>query len=104
MLGSPPRAFDVAILGATGFTGRLAVEYLTSAYGATADVKWLCAGRSQSRLDSLCSELGIGIDVRVVDCTDSEAMVALAKEVRVIANFAGTPFADKALPVVEACR
>ena len=93
---SPPRAFDVAILGSTGFTGKLATEYLSKQSG----IKWLAAGRSEQKLAKLNVDPSC---VRIVDCTDAAAVEALVKEVRVVANFAGTPFADKALPVVEAC-
>ena len=93
---SPPRAFDVAILGSTGFTGKLATEYLSKQSG----IKWLAAGRSEQKLAKLNVDPSC---VRIVDCTDTAAVEALVKEVRVVANFAGTPFADKALPVVEAC-
>lgn len=98
---SPDRAFDVGLLGATGFTGRLACEYLSARYAS--GVKWLAAGRSESKLAEVCAQLTNAPDVRVVDCTDAAAVEALVKECRVIANFAGTPFADKALPVVELC-
>jgi len=100
---SPPRAYDVAILGATGFTGRLAAEYMTNAYGRTG-VRWLVAGRNEAKLAKLQADLGLDeAHMRIVDCMDESAVTALVKEVAVVANFAGTPFIDKALPVVAAC-
>ena len=42
-------AYDVIVYGASGFTGRLAVEYLTDRY-ATSGLKWAIAGRSRARL------------------------------------------------------
>ena len=102
VVASPARTFDVGVLGATGFTGKLACEYLSKNYAS--GLTWAVAGRSESKLASLRAALGIDeAHVRIVDCYASESVEALAKECRVIANFAGTPFADKALPVVEAC-
>ena len=102
MVATSMRAFDVAVLGATGFTGRLACEYLAAKYPT--DVRWLVAGRSPSKLADI--EVALGIDssrIRIVDCTDEQAVESLVKECSVVANFAGTPFIDKALPVVDAC-
>ena len=104
MPAAPPRAFDVAVLGATGFTGRLACEYLASTYPPTSNIRWIVAGRDEAKLRSLRTSLGLSdLTMRTVDCHDAEAVEALVKEARVVANFAGTPFIDKALPVVEAC-
>ena len=43
-------AYDVVVYGASGFTGRLAVEYLADRY-ANKGLKWAIAGRSRERLD-----------------------------------------------------
>ena len=95
------RPFDVAVIGATGFTGRLACEYL---HTKCPDVKWLATARSETKLEQLRAELGLeSSQTRVVDCTDPAGLSALATECSVVANFAGTPFLDKALPVVEQC-
>ena len=102
MVAGAARSVDVAVLGATGFTGKLACEYLSNAYSGSGS--YLVAGRSQSKMAKLRNELGLPEDcVRIVDCTDANAVESLVKECRVVANFAGTPFADKALPIVEAC-
>ena len=98
---TPPRAYDMAVLGATGFTGRLACQYLTSTYP---ELRWLAAGRSESKLASLSASLGLDKEnLRVVDCHDEDAVASLVQECTVVANFAGTPFLDKALPTVAAC-
>ena len=102
VVASPARQFDVGVLGATGFTGKLACEYLSKNYAT--GLTWAVAGRSEAKLASLRAALSIDeSNVRIVDCYASDTVEALAKECRVIANFAGSPFADKALPVVEAC-
>jgi len=49
------REFDVVVFGATGFTGRLVAEYLSSQYGS--DVSWAMAGRSQDKLEWACPKI-----------------------------------------------
>ena len=39
------RKYDIVVLGATGFTGGLAVRHLAKTYGINKDVKWAIAGR-----------------------------------------------------------
>ena len=38
------REFEVVILGASGFTGRLVAEYLLKQYGLNKDLIWAIAG------------------------------------------------------------
>ena len=47
------RTYDVVIWGATGFTGKLAADYMFATYGLNGDVKWAVAGRSASKLSEL---------------------------------------------------
>ena len=81
VVANPPRtrAYDVAILGATGFTGKLACEYLCRTYSASADVKWLVAARDEAKLASLGASLSLEdpSTMRIVDCTDPTAVEAL---------------------------
>ena len=95
------KPFDVAILGATGFTGKLACEYLQK---YKSPVRWVATGRSATKLAQLAKELGLSEDqTRVVDVKDEASVRAIVKDCAVVANYAGTPFLDKALPVVSAC-
>lgn len=69
------RTYDVVVLGATGFTGKLAVEHLCRTYGADKKVKWAIAGRSQSKLDQVKKDISelvgnddaLKIDTLIVD-------------------------------------
>ena len=49
------REYDIVLLGATGFTGRLAAEYMVQ--NLPAHFKWAIAGRSKSKLDALSEHL-----------------------------------------------
>ena len=97
------RRYDLVIYGATGFTGRLAAEYMESRYRKTT-VTWALAGRNREKLESLAKEIGADdVPLLVADANDADAVAAMVGDAKAVANFAGTPFLDKALPVVMAC-
>ena len=50
-----PRIYDIVLVGATGYTGRLTAEYVARLLPS--DLKWAIAGRSQSKLDALAAKL-----------------------------------------------
>lgn len=55
------RDYDIVILGATGYTGRLAAEYVTQT--TPTNLRWAIAGRSPSKLQDLVQHLSdLGID------------------------------------------
>lgn len=96
--------FDVVVLGATGFTGKLACEYL--AQRGAPEVHWAMAGRDLAKLEAVRQDLPQGakeIPLLKVDVKNVEELQEVAKKAKVILNFAGSPYADKALPVVDAC-
>ena len=46
--------YDLIVMGATGFTGRLVVEYLLKNYGVKNEkFSWAIAGRAQKKLEQL---------------------------------------------------
>jgi len=102
----PPRKYDLVVLGATGFTGRLAAEYLVNRYGPSSPrpVRFALAGRSRAKLETIRELTGAPEDCLVeCDVTDAVQVDALVAQAAAVANYAGTPFIDKALPVVAAC-
>jgi len=104
------RSYDVTILGATGFTGNLATQYIARTYagpGSAEPVRWAIAGRSRAKLEKILASLPCAdkdkIGIFVCDVTSAEDMERVVKATHVVANFAGTPYLDKALPIVELC-
>ena len=51
------RKFDIVLLGATGFTGKLGAEYMTK--NLPKGTRWAIAGRSSSKLGELSEALKI---------------------------------------------
>ena len=39
---------DIVVFGASGYTGKLVVEYLKNEYGENGSLKWAIAGRDRS--------------------------------------------------------
>ena len=50
-----PKALDLIVFGATGFTGRLVAEHLNARYGVGGDVSWAMAGRSLAKMREVCT-------------------------------------------------
>ena len=82
------------VYGASGFTGRQAVEYLVR--HAPSGLRWATAGRDAEKLEKL------GRPAIVADGKDEERLAALASRTRVVLNMAG-PFSLHAAGLVDAC-
>jgi short subunit dehydrogenase-like uncharacterized protein len=87
---------QIAIFGATGFTGRLVAEEL-----ARGGVRALLAGRSEAALKSLSEGLGGGHELRVGDPERPESLAGVFDGVRAVVNCAG-PFSRIGEPVLRA--
>ena len=56
-----PKVYDLVVFGATGHTGKLCAEYISTSLPT--NLKWAIAGRSERRLLALKDELGsISVD------------------------------------------
>ena len=100
---SPQPEFDLVLLGASGFVGRLTARYL--AEHAPAGLRVALAGRSVDRLISVRSALPGAASiwpVLTVDTLDVAAVTDLAGRTRAVASTVG-PYLRYGLPLVEAC-
>jgi short subunit dehydrogenase-like uncharacterized protein len=101
------RSLDVAIFGATGFTGALVAEYLAESAAKVPHLRLALAGRSREKLETLRARLvGAGskaeIQIVIADVSDEASLRALASKAKVLLSTVG-PFAQFGLPVVKAC-
>jgi short subunit dehydrogenase-like uncharacterized protein len=92
------REFDLVMLGATGFTGKLVAGYLAQ----QGKLRWALAGRNRDKLAAVATELGIDIPLVIVDALDPLATAALAARTKVICTTVG-PYAKYGSAVVAAC-
>ncbi|MEM9256064.1 MAG: saccharopine dehydrogenase NADP-binding domain-containing protein [Pseudomonadota bacterium] len=99
------REFDVVVWGATGFTGKLVVEYLVNTYGVDGTLKWAIAGRNPDKLAQLVMNLGLGdetLPLIIADSTDGASLEAMVERASVICTTVG-PYAKYGTPLVAAC-
>ncbi|KKZ67649.1 hypothetical protein EMCG_06709 [[Emmonsia] crescens] len=99
------RHFDIVLLGATGYTGKLCAEHIVK--NLPTNLKWAIAGRSAEKLGALVEELHkinperkepeiVTVQLQAVE------LDLLAKRTRVLLNCVG-PYHLYSTPVVEAC-
>ena len=117
-----PRVYDLIVFGATGYTGKLCAEYISTSLPT--NLKWAIAGRSERRLLAIKDELGsvsadrlqlgqlsslsmfafsltLGLGIEVASL-EPEDLQNLAKKTRLLINTVG-PYHLYSSPVVEAC-
>ena len=93
------REYDIIVWGATGFTGRLVVNYMAEQQ-ANSNLKWAVGGRNPQKLQQLLA----GRDVAMVtaDSGDEASIEALVRKTRVILTTVG-PYARYGSSLVAAC-
>ena len=67
MIPIADRPFDIVVWGATGFTGRLVIEYLCINYP---DIKVAIGGRNEEKCNRLLEELELGVPIFIADAFD----------------------------------
>lgn len=105
MTDSDKTEFDLVLLGATGFTGRLVAEYLLSRHGAAGDLRWALAGRSEDKLKAVRAELGAAAEalpLLTADSHDQASLDALCDRTTAICSTVG-PYALHGSELVAAC-
>jgi short subunit dehydrogenase-like uncharacterized protein len=114
------RAYDVVLVGATGFTGSLTARYLASAVNDSVEAavasssgepapaaaahvtRWAIAGRNQQKLQALADELESDVALIHADVDDPASLRAVAESARVVVTTVG-PYLTHGEPLVAAC-
>lgn len=91
------REFDLAVFGATGFTGQLVAKYL-----AARPARLALVGRSRAKLEAVARTLGRNIEVVVADALDRAACDDIALRTRGVCTTVG-PYAKYGSELVAAC-
>ena len=100
------RQYDIALFGATGFTGGLTATYL--AENAPPDLRWALVGRNRAKLEAVQRGLAEAApeaavpDLLEADAADSAALAKVAGSARVVISTVG-PYALHGGPLVAAC-
>ena len=100
---------DLVVMGATGFTGKLVVEYLIKSYGVrNQHFTWAIAGRSLSKLEKLkdslkkLDSLSPDIPTIQVDSLDSKSLDTMTSSCRLVITTVG-PYMKFGIQLVESC-
>jgi len=98
------KPFDLVVHGATGFTGRLVVEYLLQRYPAGSGLRWAMGGRSAEKLAAVRDELGAPADTPLVvtDTGNPASLQALMDSTRLVLTTVG-PYQLYGNELVAAC-
>jgi short subunit dehydrogenase-like uncharacterized protein len=100
------RDHDLALFGATGFTGGLTADYLAA--NAPAGLRWTLVGRNRAKLEAVAARLAAAApeapapDLLVADAADPAALARVAESTRVVITTVG-PYALYGAPLVAAC-
>ncbi len=94
---------DIALLGATGFTGGLTADYLGTHLPPGAS--WAIAGRNQAKLESVADRVetlgGVRPEIISAETGNADSMAALAGSTRVLMTTVG-PYVQLGEPAVKA--
>ncbi len=100
------REFDIAVFGATGFTGELTAAYL--AEHAPADCRWALAGRNIAKLEAVRDRLAAinpacaDLALLHADVADPASLAAVAESAKVVITTVG-PYLEYGEALVAAC-
>lgn len=91
---------DVAVFGASGYTGRLVAEYL----GRQDGVAWAMVGRNQSKLEAVRDEINAPSDTQILvaDADDLDALKSVCERAKVVLTTVG-PYQLYGDKLVQAC-
>ncbi|TVR82974.1 MAG: saccharopine dehydrogenase [Saprospirales bacterium] len=96
------RELDLIVFGATGFTGKLVVEYLHLKRNENS-IKWGMAGRDIEKLNTLKESIGCDYaPAFVADSNHLDSLIQMTKKAKVVASTVG-PYARYGSLLVEAC-
>ncbi len=102
---SHPPAHDVTVFGATSFVGQILTRYMAEEFGGQRRLKWAIAGRSEEKLKTLRSSLGMKaakLPLVIADASDDSALHRMCAATRVVISTVG-PYALYGEPLVRAC-
>ncbi|KAH7018796.1 Saccharopine dehydrogenase-domain-containing protein [Ilyonectria destructans] len=104
-MASESRQYELVLLGATGYTGKLTAEHITT--HLPTDLKWAISGRNGTKLTQFAEELRkLNPDrsqpsIEILELNNEE-LDTLVRKTRLVITTVG-PFMQYGTPVVEAC-
>ncbi len=98
------KTHDIVIFGATSFVGQLICEYMTQQFTGKG-LSWALAGRSETKLNTLKTQLGPSakdLPLIIADATDLTALKQMCEQTKVVMSTVG-PYDLYGEPLIQAC-
>ena len=101
---SETKKYDFIVFGATGFTGKLVVEYLVERYLGNPEIKWALAGRNLEKLKSVAKSKNVPDDICLftADSNDKTSIENLVSKTKCILTVVG-PYQLYGNNIIESC-
>ena len=101
---SETKKYDFIVFGATGFTGKLVVEYLVERYLVNPEIKWALAGRNLEKLKSVAKSKNVPDEICLftADSNDKTSVENLVSKTRCILTVVG-PYQLYGNNIIESC-
>ena len=96
--------YDFVIYGATGFTGKLVVEYAINQYGNNNDISWAIAGRNKEKLEKVKDSFNLPSDIgmMIVDSNDQASIDAMVRQTKCVLTTVG-PYQLYGEKIITSC-
>lgn len=98
------KEYDFVVYGATGFTGKLVVEYLVHKYSNNSQIKWALAGRNLEKLESVAASKNVpeGKELLEVDSNNIASIEEMISKTKCVLTTVG-PYQLYGNDIVSAC-
>ena len=98
------KEYDFVVYGATGFTGKLVVEYLVRKYSNNSQIKWALAGRNLEKLESVAVSKNVpeGTGLLEVDSNNIASIEEMISKTKCVLTTVG-PYQLYGNDIVSAC-
>ena len=96
--------YDFVIYGATGFTGKLVVEYAIKQYNNNNEVSWAIAGRNNEKLEHVQEKYNLPSNIGkiVVDSNDQDSIDEMVSQTKCVLTTVG-PYQLYGEKIIKTC-
>ena len=96
--------YDFVIYGATGFTGKLVVEYAINQYNNNDEISWAIAGRNNEKLEHIQEKYNLPSEIGkiVVDSNDQNSIDEMVSQTKCVLTTVG-PYQLYGEKIIKTC-
>ena len=96
--------YDFVIYGATGFTGKLVVEYAITQYNNNNEISWAIAGRSNKKLEHVQEKYNLPSNIGkiIVDSNDQHSIDEMVSQTKCVLTTVG-PYQLYGEKIIKTC-